>query len=347
MRIGIIARCDNTGLGNQTRELVSMLNPSKVMVIDFSGYNPIKQDPSIYNKYNTYNVNGAPSDDQVKEFLKDLDVLISCETFYNNSIPDIARSMNVKTYLQYNYELFGYLADRKMPLADVLLSPSTWYFQKTKQKLGNVVEGFYHIPPPTTPELFTDAKNINLSKDHKRILHIAGKPAAKDRNGTMDVIEMLRYSKADYELVVHTQVPLEITQHDSRLTIINDNIEDRQDMYSGYDAMILPRRYAGLCLPMNEALLSGLPVFMTDISPNNSILPKEWLIPSHEYGYIKTKARVLMFQVNIKELAGSIDDYINSNGKLQQKERAYQIGYENFSPDVLGNKYEVIFNRYR
>ena len=36
MRLGIIARCDNTGLGNQTRELVKMLNPSKVMVIDFS-----------------------------------------------------------------------------------------------------------------------------------------------------------------------------------------------------------------------------------------------------------------------------------------------------------------------
>ena len=347
MRIGIIARCDNTGLGNQTRELVSMLNPSKVMVIDFSRYNPIKQDPSIYNEYNTYNVNGTPSDDQVKEFLKNLDVLISCETFYNNNTPHIARSMNVKTYLQYNYELFGYLADRKIPLPDVLLSPSTWYFQKTKQRVGNLVDGIYHIPPPTTPELFTDAKNINLSKDHKRILHIAGKPAAKDRNGTMDVIEMLRYSKADYELVVHTQVPLEITQHDSRLTIITDNIKNRQDMYSGYDAMILPRRYAGLCLPMNEALLSGLPVFMTDISPNNSILPKEWLVPSHEYGYIKTKTRLLMFQANVKELAGSIDEYINSNGKLQQKERAYQIGYENFSPDVLRNKYEVIFNRYR
>jgi glycosyltransferase involved in cell wall biosynthesis len=347
MRIGIIARCDNTGLGNQTRELVSMLNPSKVMVIDFSGYNPIAQNPSIYSQYNTYNVNGTPSDNQVKEFLKDLDVVISCETFYNNNIPHIARSINVKTYLQYNYELFGYLADRKIPLPDVLLSPSTWYFQKTKQRVGNLVDGIYHIPPPTTPELFSQAKNNNLSKDHKRILHIAGKPAAKDRNGTMDVIEMLRHSKADYELVVHTQVPLEITQHDSRLTIITDNIENRQDMYSGYDAMILPRRYAGLCLPMNEALLSGLPVFMTDVSPNNSVLPKEWLIPSHEYGYIKTKTRLLMFQANTKELAGRVDDYINSNGKLQQKERAYQIGYENFSPDVLRNKYEVIFNRYR
>jgi len=347
MRIGIIARCDNTGLGNQTRELVKMLNPSKVMVIDFSGYNPIAQNPSIYSEYNTYNVNGTPTDEQVREFLTDLDAVISCETFYNNSLPHIARRMNVKTYLQYNYELFGYLTDRTIALPDVLLSPSSWYFDKMKHKVGNLVEGIYHLPPPTTSDLFADAKENNLSKDHKRILHIAGKPAAGDRNGTMDVLEMLRHSRSDYELVVHTQLPLKMTFNDSRLTVVTENVEDRQDMYSGYDAMVLPRRYAGLCLPMNEALMSGLPVFMTDISPNNYVLPNEWLVPSHDYGYIKTKTRIQMFQANIKDLAGKIDDYINSNGKLQQKERAYHIGYENFSADVLKNKYEVIFNRYQ
>ena len=34
MRLGIIARSDNTGLGNQTRELVNMLNPDKILLID-------------------------------------------------------------------------------------------------------------------------------------------------------------------------------------------------------------------------------------------------------------------------------------------------------------------------
>jgi glycosyltransferase involved in cell wall biosynthesis len=255
--------------------------------------------------------------------------------------------MNVKTYLQYNYELFEYLNDRATPLPDVLLSPSSWYFSKMQQKMGNLVDGIYHLPPPTSQELFASAKQNNMSKDHNRILHIAGKPAAKDRNGTMDVIDMLKYSKADYELVIHSQLPIEHSYKDSRLTIITENIKNRQDMYSGFDAMILPRRYAGLCLPMNEALISGLPVFMTDTSPNNAILPSEWLIDVHDYGFIRTKTRVQLFQANIKQLAGTIDDYINSNGKLQQKERAYQIGYENFSPDVLSKKYEVIFNRSR
>ena len=347
MRIGIIARCDNTGLGNQTRELVDMLNPSKVMVIDFSQYNPIYQNTSLYNQYNTYNVSGIPSDEQVIEFLHDLDLVISCETFYNNNFPVIARKMNVKTYLQYNYELLGYLADRTIPLPDILLSPSSWYFDKLRAKIGNGVDAMYHLPPPTNHKLFESSKEINLSKSHNRILHIAGKPAAKDRNGTFDVMQMLRHSKSDFELVIYSQFDLDIPYRDSRLKIVTDNIEDRHTMYSGYDAMILPRRYAGLCLPMNEALLSGLPVFMTNISPNNSILPSEWLVPVHEYGFVRTKTRIQMFQADIKTLASTIDSYINTNGKLQQKERAYQIGYSNFSADVLKNKYEAIFKQDR
>jgi hypothetical protein len=30
-----------------------------------------------------------------------------------------------------------------------------------------------------------------------------------------------------------------------------------------------------LCLPMNEALTSGLPVIMSNMSPNDAILPQE------------------------------------------------------------------------
>ena len=39
MTLGIIARSDNTGLGNQTRELVKMLNPDKILLIDSKHFN--------------------------------------------------------------------------------------------------------------------------------------------------------------------------------------------------------------------------------------------------------------------------------------------------------------------
>ena len=43
MKLGIIARSDNSGLGNQTRELVHMLNPDKVLLIDFSEFKKKEQ----------------------------------------------------------------------------------------------------------------------------------------------------------------------------------------------------------------------------------------------------------------------------------------------------------------
>jgi len=52
MRIGIIARCDDTGLGNQTRELVNMLNPEKIMVINSRFFNQNKQHFEWYEEYN-------------------------------------------------------------------------------------------------------------------------------------------------------------------------------------------------------------------------------------------------------------------------------------------------------
>ena len=180
---------------------------------------------------------------------------------------------------------------------------------------------------------------------HKRILHIAGKAAANDRNGTMSVIDMMKYSKADFELVIKSQTPISTKGLDSRITIEVDNVKDRQDMYTGFDAMVLPRRYAGLCLPMNEALLSGLPVFMTDISPNNAILPKEWLTVSEELGVMRLATPVIYYDVNVKRLAENIDAYVNLNDKTSIKQQAFNIGYKSFTPAILKSKYLEILEQ--
>jgi hypothetical protein len=174
-----------------------------------------------------------------------------------------------------------------------------------------------YLPPPTDHSLFSEAKEINLSKDHKRILHIGGKKAAKDRNGTDSIFEMIKHSKEDYEIVIKSQTKFNSMCKDPRVKIEIANTDDRQDMYKGFDAMVLPRRYAGLCLPMNEALMSGIPVFMTDISPNNAILPSEWLVESTVIDRFRTKSLVDVYDVNPKKLAKIIDDYIKDSDKVK------------------------------
>jgi hypothetical protein len=344
MRLGIIVRADNTGLGNQTYELTQMLNPHKIMIIDFTSYNGNNQYFEWYAERDYIICNGVPTDEEMNNFLDGIDVLLSCETFYNDDTPTLARAKGVKTYLQYNYELFGNLRAEKRPLADVLLSPSPWMIDKVHKRFSHQAP-VLHLAPPTRPELFENALETNISKDHNRILHIAGKAAANDRNGTNSVIEMMKYSKEDFELVIKSQTPINTKNMDSRITVEIDNVKDRQDMYTGFDAMILPRRYAGLSLPMNEALLSGLPVFMTDISPNNNILPKEWLTASEELGVMRLAAPVIYYNVDPKSFAQNIDHYIRMSDKKSEKQRAFDIGYRSFSPNVLKSKYLEILGQ--
>jgi hypothetical protein len=344
MRIGIIVRCDNTGLGNQTYELTQMLNPHKIMIIDFTSYNSNQQNFEWYAERDYTICRGFPTDEEMNNFLDGIDVLLSCETFYNDNTPTLARAKGVKTYLQYNYELFGNLRSPEAPLADFLISPSPWMIDRVEKKFSHQAP-VLHLPPPTRPEIFERALEVNLSKNHKRILHIAGKAAAYDRNGTNSVIEMMKYSKADFELVIKSQTPISSKGLDPRITVELDNVKNRQDMYAGFDGMVLPRRYAGLSLPMNEALLSGLPVFMTDISPNNIILPKEWLTVSEEVQAMRLATTVICYNVNPKKLAENIDAYINLNDKTSIKQQAFNIGYKSFAPAILKSKYLEILGQ--
>jgi hypothetical protein len=321
-----------------------MLNPDKVMLINSTSFNGNKQHPEWYNqRQGMMEIAGFPKDTEVRKFLSNLDVVISCETFYHDKFTYIARDLGVKTILQYNYEFFGTLQNPKLGLPDVLLSPSSWNIDNVKERFGDQCK-VVHLPPPTSPETFRDVKAKNMGTTHRRILHIAGKKAAKDRNGTQTVVDMLKYSKADYELVIQTQTGFHTECNDPRLVIKYENPEKREDMYAGYDAMILPRRYAGLCLPMNEALLSGLPVFMTDVSPNNAVLPAEWLAESSKIAEFMAKTLIDVYAGDPQELARIVDNYVNSSSQDDQKQRAYEIGYSNFATDELRDKYLEVIN---
>lgn len=346
MKLGIIARSDKTGLGNQTYELTKMLNPEKVLLIDSSYFNKNQQFPELYDEYNVVETKrGFPNEKEVADFLAGLDAVLSCETFYNTSLIHTAKRMGVKTLLQYNFEFLDNMRDSKWPLPDVLIAPSLWNFETVFNKFNNNKCKVVHLPPPTSLEKFSSARDANIvDEPHKKILHIAGKIADADRNGTNTVVEMLRHSTAEYELVIKVQNPdkLESLPQDPRLKIDSSNPDNSADLYVGFDAMVLPRRYAGLCLPMNEALMSGLPVFMTDVSPNNLVLPKEWLVRAKEISKIKTRSVLPVYAGDPIALAAMVDSFVVNNKREGGK--AFALGKEMFSPESLKQKYINLIN---
>jgi hypothetical protein len=60
---------------------------------------------------------------------------------------------------------------------------------------------------------------------------------------------------------------------------------------------------------MNEALISALPVFMTNISPNNKVLPNDWLFNSTKIDQLQTRTMLDVYDGDAKMLGKLVDDY--------------------------------------
>lgn len=341
MKLGLIARMDKTGLGNQTRALTEMLTPYRILVIDSRPFDKGAQDASFYRKYNSFGNTGMIRSSVGRNFGRGMDVVFSCETFYSPTFINDMRNIGVKTILQYNFEFLSNHEQPHAPLADVMVAPSLWRIDEAREKFGNIV----YLPPPTNEKRFELVKEHNLARTgKKKFLHIVGNRATHDRNGTDDLIAALKLTDADFELHIKTQSPLEIDTSDSRIVINQSNPVDETQLYLDYDAMILPRRYAGLCLPMNEALLSGLPVIMPNIDPNNKILPAEWLVDAHKIDSFMAKTEIDVYASSLQSLADKLQ-WLCSIDLTSEKHKAYGVGYQNFSFSVLKPKYEELLRK--
>jgi hypothetical protein len=94
---------------------------------------------------------------------------------------------------------------------------------------------------------------------------------------------------------------------------------------------------------MNEALISALPVFMTDISPNNKVLPSEWLFESTKIDQLQTRTILDVYNGDAKMLAKLVDDYYDLDIP-NLKNKAFDLGNNNFSIQVLKDKYINLIN---
>lgn len=345
--LGVIVRSDNSGLGNQSRSLCRMLNPDRVLVVNSNPFNGNEQHPEWYADYDCVFTQGWPTDKECHDFIYGLTHVISAETIYNEQMYWLAKRYGTKIFIQPNWEFLDHLR-RSIPVPHMWLMPSYWHLEDMKRIFPNTV----YLPPPIIMEDFANNAKQNLKTNKKkRLLHVVGKFASNDRNGTIDLLKCLEKSKGKYELVIHTQFDLppevQVLLNDNRITLRRDNFENPVDIYKGFDAVIMPRRYAGLCLPMNESLASALPVIMPDISPNNQILPEEWLVPAYKKEVFMARTAIDVYESDLEALARKIDGLSTMSDKdiTAWKLDAYSIASREYSSDSLQDKYKNILER--
>lgn len=240
MRIGLIARADQTGLGHQTLEFYRAMRPAKTLCIDLTGINRQMGKETQYHQDWYPDATHTPfplKAHVIEEWLKDLDVVFTCETPYNHHLFDVARERGIRTVRQFNYEFLDYLHDPTLPKPDLLLAPSKWMWHTLRAKCKGWGVRLDYLPVPVA----TDRFKPKVRAKAKRFIHIAGHPTAGDRNGTEIVRNAMPLVKSDAEVVIYEA----------------DHAKEYWELFDG-DVLLLPRTYGGLSLQLQESQAAGM-----------------------------------------------------------------------------------------
>lgn len=339
-RLGLLAYSSNTGLGIQTHEFAVHMKPDRVMLVDLSAHKKVTQHPERYVDFDRVDVRGLPQDKDIRRFLDGLDLIFVCETPLNYGLFRVAQAMGVKVVLQPNHEFNDYLTQQKLPVPDLFGLPSPWHYDDLP------FENKILLPVPVARERF----EVREDGPFRRFLHIAGRPAIYDRNGTMETIKAFKLVQGDVTLTVRVQGGGDkyraAAEGDSRINIDSTDVPDYWKVYEGFDCLIMPRKYGGLCLPMQEALAAGLPVIMTDVSPNNKVLPLDWLALAPRVGTFQARTVLDLHEADVDALAAKLQDFAGA-GRARAEEtgaRAREMGRE-LSWEKLAPLYRETFQR--
>lgn len=258
MRIGLIARSDNGGIAAQSLAFAEHLPIEVTLVVDLQdkGRGPLHS----YDWPNPIHVAGPQINDfqAVNWFLDQCDVILTVETFYNGLIIDLARRRGIPRVRYANPELYKPEGETHIVL------PTTWEIERF-EKYPNVTMIRQGIDIPDNIDEMKRDRNAQV------LLHMTA-PAMLDRNGTIQFFGAL--NKCRQSFVAKIVGPNRLKYHESgkqQYIYETKYVKDRFAWYSDdIDLLVLPRRYAGLSLPMLEAASRGIPTITTDLSPQNT-----------------------------------------------------------------------------
>jgi glycosyltransferase involved in cell wall biosynthesis len=294
------------------------MKPAATLIVDFQkyGYN---LDLSMYPDGDVQiwdtpceNPPLIQPDDVVEEFLHKVDLVFTCETPYNWWLFKRAKESGVKCVLQPNYEFMEYLLHPELPQVDLLALPSEWHIHDIREKLAHL--NIKYLPVPVDREKFP----FTLRTELNTILHTAGNGAQPDRNGTLFLLEAMNLVKSPVKCTIRAIKPIMGGYRGSRnITMFVNDVQHPWQLYRDEDLFVFPRRFGGLCLPMQEAMSVGMPVITSDMSPQNTFMPAEFLPTSLDH-ILMTRAPIEVRNIEPQDLATRIDYLFDHPGTFRE-----------------------------
>lgn len=276
MKIGAIVRAENRGIGLQSWEFVRHVQPDRVLVVDVQNQEGFSMHLDRYPGATVARLQGGRwlAETLVREWLDELDVVFSVETLYDWRVADWAREAGVATVVQCNPEMFAHRPGWHEAEPTVWWNPTTW-------RARYLPADARHVPVPVALDRFEsrqlrEPRQLDGEPRRLRALHIVGRTALGDRNGT-EIVQAAAKRTQHVEWTVRAQKP---TDHAPRAL---GAVPDYWRLYDDQDVLVMPRRYGGLCLPAQEAMAAGLAVAMPACPPNLDwpVIPLRWKYKGH------------------------------------------------------------------
>jgi glycosyltransferase involved in cell wall biosynthesis len=332
-RIGIIAVCDNTGLGVMTVDFFRNLIVQKVLVVPGN-------EPNYLDRFNRPGVSvivcptRVPTLGEIDRFLENVDVIVAFETPYDWNIFMRARQFGIKTVLIPMYEWTP--SNDKIPCyPDLFLCPSRLDYDE-------LPEPKQYIPTPVN----TDTIPFRLRTQAQKFVFINGTGGFKGRNSLHVLLDVIPVVKSSVEFLIRSQVPIPPIS-DTRVTLQMEEV-DYENLWKEGDIYLHLHRWDGLSLPINEAMAAGMPIIAPNFYPHNEFLPKRLLFP------IEATVRECLLE-GLREIdvhvisASTVAQKIEEVAMMQEHEIALlsqtvnQLADER-SWNVLRSKFVKIFN---
>lgn len=258
----LIGRADHGGLGQQTAELARHVTPDRALIVNPGGRRSRGQmDLARYDHVPDIRVfDGDLLDGATVEWvIGDGGTVFTVECWYSPQLVRAARRVGVRTVIQANPEL---LVDGVN--SDLITLPTVWEAHRHP--------GAKLLPVPVNREVLPERPHSG----RLRVLYHPAAPAMLDRNGTDLLLSSLRFCQTPFEVLIRGRG--EAPDHPIGQSVVRwlPHVDDYHDAYPPEaDALVLPRRYGGLSLSMQEAASLGLPIISLDLPPQ-----RHWLDPA-------------------------------------------------------------------
>lgn len=295
MTLGMLVRADHRGLATLTGIMARSLQPERVLLVDMGRHSPTACHPEEYpDRWGTVTYDELLAGDfKWASFLDGLDWVYTAEIPYDYALFVEARRRGVRTILHVMPELDPYVRNAELPRPDVLALPTGW--MADRYTTAPV------LPVPSTPF---------KPKAGGLVVH-PGSLAMRDRNGTRPVLNASR--RVQWPVVVRSQVAPDGPWFNATVEVAD--LEQGRDLFDEAACVVVPRRYGGLSLVIQEAMSAGLPVLIPEADPYASVVPAEARIRCVEgRGLVAKGGTIRTWDCAPRDVAATIDRVMADDG---------------------------------